>query len=214
MRERQSREAVAIEARPSGVALRGVAAPAKLRTNAAALLPPGEKLQAVIRGQTLNPDTVPITPLRILFGPDNPYRVIIATDRRLLVCRGSRWTLAGIGEVVTEKTRLTRIGPASGKWDRTDSLDEPPNHPTREACRRYRSAVEPTAHRSQPQAGRHTVASRDERHGLSRSMSDHFRNDSPRAASASRSEAIADDPIPCSSAMSISLTLASCSSRR
>jgi hypothetical protein len=106
------------------LAFRHMAVPVKLKSNAAALLQPGEQLQAVIRGQTLNPKAVPITPLRILFGPSNPYRVIIATDRRLLVCRGSRWTLTGVGDIVAEQPRRTRIGPATGLWYRTDALGE------------------------------------------------------------------------------------------
>jgi hypothetical protein len=45
----------------------------RLVTNATALLGPGEHLQAAIWAQTLNPYWVPITPLRVLFGPTNPY---------------------------------------------------------------------------------------------------------------------------------------------
>jgi hypothetical protein len=96
----------------------------RLRTNATALLDPGERLQAAIWAQTLNPYSVPITPLRVLFGPNNPYRVIVATDRRLLLYGGNRWRVGSIREQMNELPRRTRIGPASGVWHRTDVFGE------------------------------------------------------------------------------------------
>jgi hypothetical protein len=96
----------------------------RLKTNAAAPLDPGEQLQAAIWAQTLNPYQVPLTPLRVLFGPSDPYRVIIASDRRLLLYGGNRWRVGAIRELLAELPRTTQIGPASGVWHRTDVFSE------------------------------------------------------------------------------------------
>jgi hypothetical protein len=96
----------------------------RLKTNATSLLEPRERMQAAIWAQTLNPYWVPITPLRVLFGPSNPYRVIVATDRRLLLYAGNRWRVGAIRELMSELPRRTRIGPAGGVWHRTDVFGE------------------------------------------------------------------------------------------
>jgi hypothetical protein len=98
--------------------------PDQLKASAAALLGPGETLQAAIWAQTLNPYWVPITPLRVVLGPSSPYRVIVATDRRLLLLRGNRWRVRASREILAELPRRTRIGPAGGLWHRTDAFGE------------------------------------------------------------------------------------------
>jgi hypothetical protein len=96
----------------------------RLTAQAARVLQPGEQVQAVIWAQTLNPRLVPITPLRMLVGRGNPFRVIVATDRRLLLCLGGRWTRKLLPEVLAELPRATVIGPARGYWHRTDAFGE------------------------------------------------------------------------------------------
>ena len=54
----------------------------------------------------------------------NAYRVIVVTDRRILVCRSGRFRLTPVNEVLREIPRATLIGPATGLWYRTDHLGE------------------------------------------------------------------------------------------
>lgn len=76
----------------------------KIRRNAAHLLDPGEQIQAVIHGQTLAP------------GPysSGGYVVFIATDRRILYCRGGWLRWSTVRNLICEFPRETRIGPAHG----------------------------------------------------------------------------------------------------
>jgi hypothetical protein len=95
----------------------------KLKANAEPLLQPGEELQAVFRAQTVYPYLGPISALLILVG-SAVYRVVVVTDRRILMCRGDRVTMAPIHEVLAEVPRQTMMGPAHGLWYRTDSLGD------------------------------------------------------------------------------------------
>lgn len=96
----------------------------ELRRSVAALLGPGETLQAAVWAQTLNPYWVPITTVRVLLGRKSPYRAIVATDRRLVVFRGDRWRHRADYVTMAEFPRRTRIGPAAGLWHRTDAFGE------------------------------------------------------------------------------------------
>lgn len=93
-----------------------------LRKNAQHLLQPGEEIQAVIPAQTTSQYFALISYWIIILS--NAYRVIVVTDRRILVCRSGRFRLTPVKEVVHELPRQSMIGPATGLWYRTDSLGE------------------------------------------------------------------------------------------
>jgi hypothetical protein len=97
------------------VAIRG-----KLRTNAAPLLAPGEQIQSVFPGQTTSQYFALISWWIILF--KNAYRVVVVTDRRILVCRSGRMSMTPVKAIERELPRATRIGPPSGLWYRCESL--------------------------------------------------------------------------------------------
>jgi hypothetical protein len=94
----------------------------KIRANAAAHVQPGETIQEVIPAQTTSQWFALISYWIIIFS--NAYRVIVVTDRRILVCRSGRFRLTPVNEVLRELPRATRIGPPSGLWYRCDSLGE------------------------------------------------------------------------------------------
>jgi hypothetical protein len=101
----------------------------RLAAQADSLLEPGEQVQAVIWGLVIRPTFGPSASLRILMSSANPFRVIVATNRRLLLCRGGRWTISLSSEVLSELPRRTLIGPAHGggplgMWHHTDALGE------------------------------------------------------------------------------------------
>src|ERR1700691_1978985 len=92
----------------------------KLTANAAPLLAPGEEIQAVIPAQTISQYFVLISYWIIL--ASNALRVVVVTDRRILLCRSGRFRMTPVGEVLAELPRQTVIGPAHGLWYRTDAL--------------------------------------------------------------------------------------------
>jgi hypothetical protein len=94
----------------------------KLRANAAPLLQPGETIQAVFCGQTTSQYFFLISIWILLLS--NAYRVVVVTDRRILVCRSGRLRMTPVKEVLRELPRNTRIGPPSGLWWRCESLGE------------------------------------------------------------------------------------------
>ena len=94
----------------------------KLRNNAAHLLQPGETIQSVFCAQTTSAYFALISYWIILF--TNAYRVVVVTDRRILVCKSGRLTMTPVKEVIRELPRNTRIGPPNGLWWRSESLGE------------------------------------------------------------------------------------------
>lgn len=54
----------------------------------------------------------------------NAYRIIVATDRRIVVVRAGRFSMTTAQEVLRELPRHTQIGPPAGLWYRTDALGE------------------------------------------------------------------------------------------
>jgi hypothetical protein len=94
----------------------------KMRKNATPLLQPGEKVQAVFGAQT-NRHTLALIPA--IFLALNSYRVVVVTDRRILVCRSGRFSTTPVKEVLHELPRRTMIGTPDGLWWRTESLGEP-----------------------------------------------------------------------------------------
>ena len=95
----------------------------KIRANAQQVLQPGEVIQAVIPAQTVSPYFALITYWIIILS--NAYRVIVVTDRRIMVCRSGRLTISPVGQVEFEVPRGTRIGPATGLWSKSESLGQP-----------------------------------------------------------------------------------------
>lgn len=94
----------------------------KFRQNAQPFLDSGESIQAVIGAQTTSQWFALISYWIILF--TNAYRVIVVTDRRILICQAGRLSQTKIKGVLRELPRSTAIGPPSGLWYRTDHLGE------------------------------------------------------------------------------------------
>ena len=87
-----------------------------IRANAASLLAPGEEIQAVATAQTTTPYLVLLSAWILII--TNAYRVIVVTDRRILICRSGRFRMTPVREILAELPRNTRIGPAHGLWYR------------------------------------------------------------------------------------------------
>lgn len=94
----------------------------KLRANAAPHLQPGENIQAVFCGQTTSQYFALISWWIILF--TNAYRVVVVTDRRILVCNSGRFRMTPVKEIKRELPRNIQIGPANGLWWRCETLGE------------------------------------------------------------------------------------------
>ena len=94
----------------------------KIRTNAQSLLQPGEVIQAVIPAQTTSQYFALLSVWIIVLS--NAYRVIVVTDRRILLCQSGRFRNSPVKGIVRELPRQTVIGPAHGLWYRTESLGE------------------------------------------------------------------------------------------
>jgi hypothetical protein len=100
----------------------GMAIRDKMRSNAAHLLNEGESLQAIFGAQTTSQWWVLLSYWIIII--KNSYRVVVVTDRRILVCRSGRFRATPVKEIVGEFPRATRIGPASGLWYRCETFRE------------------------------------------------------------------------------------------
>lgn len=104
-----------------------------MRAGAAPLLRPGETVQAVLPAQTINPllyvpmVLMAVVPAILIVLIAEPFRVIVVTDRRILVCRSGKVRSAEVGNVVATCKRSTEIGPARGLWRfKCRSLGEEP----------------------------------------------------------------------------------------
>ena len=103
-----------------------------MRTNAAAVLKPGETVQAVISAQTINPllyipmVLMAVIPAILIILIAEPFRVIVVTDRRILVCRSGKLRSSAVRDVVTQAQRRTEIGPPRGLQFKCRSLGEEP----------------------------------------------------------------------------------------
>ncbi len=86
------------------------------------LLAPGEQIQAVIPAQTANPYLIVVSYWIIIMR--DSYRVVVATDRRVLVFRSARSGVKNVTGLVSEHPRQTLVGPAKGAWYRTENLGE------------------------------------------------------------------------------------------
>jgi hypothetical protein len=94
----------------------------KLKANAAHLLQPGEEIQVVIPAQTTSQYLSVISLWIIILS--NAYRVVVVTDRRILLCHSGRFRISPVKNVVRELPRQTLIGPAHGLWYRSESLGQ------------------------------------------------------------------------------------------
>lgn len=94
----------------------------KMRANAAPYLEPGEQIVAVFGAQTTSAWFALISYWIIVLR--NSYRVVVVTDRRILLARSGRFSTTPVKEIVRELPRQTRIGPPSGLWYKTDALGE------------------------------------------------------------------------------------------
>lgn len=94
----------------------------KLRSNAQSLLEPGETIQAVFPAQTVSQYFALISYWIIILS--NAYRVVVVTDRRILICRTGRFRVSPVKGVLMALPRHMRIGPAHGLWYKTDVLGE------------------------------------------------------------------------------------------
>jgi hypothetical protein len=93
-----------------------------MRSNASGLLHEGESVQAVFGAQTTSQWWVLVSYLIIIVR--NSYRVVVVTDRRIVVCRSGRLRMTPVNGVVAELPRNTMIGPAHGLWYRCETLGE------------------------------------------------------------------------------------------
>jgi hypothetical protein len=94
----------------------------KLRSKAAGYLEPDESIQAVFPAQSVS-QYMAIISLWIIIAK-NAYRVIVVTDKRILVIQAGRFRWTTMKAQLREIPRQTKIGPASGLWYRFDSLGE------------------------------------------------------------------------------------------
>jgi hypothetical protein len=95
----------------------------KLRSSASHLLQPGEQIQVVFPAQTTNPYAPSLIAGWAALS-SNGNRVVVVTDRRILLYRTARIRVSQINEIGLDLPRNTVIGPASGLWYQTDALAE------------------------------------------------------------------------------------------
>lgn len=94
----------------------------KIRTNAAPHLQPGETVQVVFPAQTISQYLflplllLGILPLVIALLVARPFRTVVVTDRRILVCQAGRLRTTTVEQVLEEGARTTRLGEPSGLW--------------------------------------------------------------------------------------------------
>jgi len=90
----------------------------KIIENSQEFLRPGETVQAVAGGQTLNGW---IGGVFLFF---NNFRAVIVTDQRILLLDCGKMRMGKPKSVIRELPRNTRIGPTKGLWWKCTSLGE------------------------------------------------------------------------------------------
>ncbi len=98
----------------------------KMQANAQPFLDPDETVQAIfaattVRGLLVLPFIlIAVLPGFLIFALFvNKNMIVVATNKRILVCQSGRFTMTPVKEVLQELPRETRIGPAGGlshKW--------------------------------------------------------------------------------------------------
>jgi hypothetical protein len=91
-----------------------------MRASAAQFVEPGETIEQVFGAQTASPLTAPLIGSLIAL-VINRYRIVVVTDRRILVLDAGKWTQRTARAVVSELPRATRLGPTSGLWFKIDT---------------------------------------------------------------------------------------------
>jgi hypothetical protein len=94
-----------------------------MRASAAPFLRPDETVQAVLAGQTQPSSMVFLTGV-LLFYFINHYRMVVATDQRILVLDTGRFSFKKAQSVLFEIPRSTRLGPAHGMWMKLEIGDQ------------------------------------------------------------------------------------------
>ena len=93
----------------------------KIIENSQQFLQPGEQVQAVMGAQTLSGWWGALSSLVFFW---NNYRAIISTDRRIMVLHCGKMRMGKPKSHVRDVARLTKIGPATGLWYKSESLGE------------------------------------------------------------------------------------------
>jgi hypothetical protein len=95
----------------------------ELRSSAFHLLRPGEQMQVVSRLRQMTPYAGPFIGAGLTLS-SNCSRVVVVTDRRILLCHTARIRTTQVNEVGLDLPRNTIIRPAHGIWYQTDGLAE------------------------------------------------------------------------------------------
>ncbi|HUR72979.1 MAG TPA: hypothetical protein VMZ00_01810 [Sporichthya sp.] len=100
----------------------------KMRANAAPHLQPGENLQAVFGAQTWNQYALlplvlfGVLPAILVMAVVKPLRVVLVTDRRIVICQAGSLLATKIHGVVKESPRATALGEPTGLWWKCTTL--------------------------------------------------------------------------------------------
>jgi len=92
----------------------------KISANTQQFLDDDENVEAVFAAQTVSPYWVLINFWILIY--TRGFRLVVVTDRRILVCRAGRFIITRCTEVLDELPRSTVIGPATGLWYLADHL--------------------------------------------------------------------------------------------
>lgn len=90
----------------------------KIIENSQGFLKPGETVQAVAGGQTLNGW---LGGILLIF---NSFRAVIVTDQRILLLDCGKMRMGKPKSVIRELPRNTKIGPTKGLWWKCTTLGE------------------------------------------------------------------------------------------
>jgi hypothetical protein len=86
-----------------------------MRESAAPYVQPGENIQAVFGAQTTSQYLAGLTGW-IVFFAINRYRIVVPTDRRILVLDAGKTSMKKARGIVAELPRSTQLGPPTGVW--------------------------------------------------------------------------------------------------
>src|SRR5262245_6560120 len=92
----------------------------KMKPRVQPQLAPGEQVQAAFMAQTFSGWWIAVSTLIVIFAKG--YRVVVVTDRRILVF--DRGKGKNMGAIRRELPRATKIGPHKGIWYKTNALGE------------------------------------------------------------------------------------------
>jgi hypothetical protein len=101
--------------------------------NVVQYLQPGEQARSLFPAETRNPylarfDRAVVTVFSkagLTFeNTEDSRRVVVVTDKRILVCRVGSWRMFAVAAILRELPRQTQIGPAKGLYCRTEALGE------------------------------------------------------------------------------------------